>query len=159
MRATGDHCICGKKAFSCLDSLIFVLFALLPTPKKWWKKLVFIRMNKGEVILFFSFPFLSLSFFFFLFFLLPRYILANEPGLALGSSPQGNKTKAGSGAWLWGPQGKAAALKGPMPSSLEETRERALGCTTEITAAPPMPASFINFIAEKPIWPPCSLAR
>lgn len=25
MRATGDHCIHGKKAFSCLDSLIFVL--------------------------------------------------------------------------------------------------------------------------------------
>ena len=106
-------------------------------------------MNKGEVILFFFFHF-SLSLFFFSF-LLPRYILANEPGLALGSSPQGNKTKAGSEAWLWGPQGKAAALKGPMPSSLEETRERALGCTTEITAAPPMPASFINFIAEKPI--------
>ena len=156
MRATGDHCIHGKKAFSCLDSLIFVL-CTTSYSKEMMKKISVHQNEQGwsNPIFFFHF---SLSLFFFSF-LLPRYILANEPGLALGSSPQGNKTKAGSEAWLWGPQGKAAALKGPMPSSLEETRERALGCTTEITAAPPMPASFINFIAEKPIWLPCSLAR
>lgn len=101
----------------------------------------------------------NLSFFnFLLFFFLPRYSPTNEPGLVLGSSG-GNKPYACGPTWPLGPQGKAAVLRGPMPSSLQETRERALGCATEITAVPRMPASFINFIAEKPIWLPCSLAR
>lgn len=101
-----------------------------------------------------SFPFPFLRFFL----PLPRYIPTNEPSPALGTCTR-NQPYAWGPACPLSPRGKAAILKGPMPSLLEETGERALDCATEITAVPRMPASFINFIAEKPIWLPCSVAR
>lgn len=44
-------------------------------------------------------------------------------------------------------QGKAEILKGARLHCRKEARELALDCTAEITAAPRMLASFINFIA------------
>lgn len=89
---------------------------------------------------------------------LPTYIPTKKPSPALGTCTR-NQPYAWGPACPLSPPGRAAILKGPMPSLREETGERALDCATEITAVPRMPASFINFIAEKPIWLPCSVAR
>lgn len=148
MLATGDNYIPVNMDRSCragqpMSFLKYLPFALLnPCQQHHW------QMREKELSFSLSPVFLPL----------PRYIPTNEPSPALGTCTR-NQPYAWGPACPLSPRGKAAILKGPMPSLLEETGERALDCATEITAVPRMPASFINFIAEKPIWLPCSVAR
>lgn len=139
MLATGDNHIPvnmdqSSLAGQSVSFLKYLPFALhKPCQQHCW------QMREKEP----SFPLLSFP-------PLPRSIPTKEPSPTLGTCTR-NQPYASGPACPLSPPGKTAILKGPMPSLLEETGERALDCTTEITAVPRMPASFINFIAEKPI--------
>lgn len=103
MRATGDHCIHGKKAFSCLDSLIFVL-CITSYSKEMMKKISVHQNEQG-----WSNPiFFLLSLFFFLFSSPGIFSLMNQGLLWEVLHKEINQSRVQPG---FGAPGKAAALK------------------------------------------------
>lgn len=74
-------------------------------------------------------------------------LLMNK-GLPPWGFVHGNESLAGSGPALGQPRGRLRHYRGRWPHCSEETGDLALDCTTEITAAPRMQPSFINFIAR-----------